>query len=182
MGGDTENRMIESDYGSTEGEDGVKEKVYIETSVISYLCARPSRDLVVAANQEVTREWWEKERPRYKLFISQLVTAEIRAGDEDAAAKRIKAVKGIEVLTANHESEDLAGKLMQEATLPSRVGDDIAQLAVAAVYRMDYLLTWNCAHIANPHWLKKIEGIVVNAGFNMPVVCDPQALLEGEHE
>lgn len=116
----------------------MKEKVYIETSVISYLCSWPSRDLIVAANQEVTREWWERDRMRYDLFVSQFVTAEIRAGDDNAAAKRVRAVEDI--------------------------------------------LTWNCAHIANPHWMKKISDIVVAHGFRMPVVCNPQALLEGEPE
>ena len=160
----------------------MKEKVYIETSVISYLCSRPSRDLVVAANQEVTREWWEKERTRYDLFVSQLVVAEIRAGDEDAAAKRVRAVAGIAVLYASEATEQLAREIMRQARLPSSVGDDVAHVATATVYGMDYLLTWNCAHIANPHWLKKLAGIVATQGYEMPVVCDPQALLEGETE
>jgi hypothetical protein len=160
----------------------MKEKVYIETSVISYLCSRPSRDLVVAANQEVTREWWEKERARYDLFVSQFVTAEIRAGDEGAAGKRVEAIDGVAVLQANEDSELLAREIIRQATLPSSVGVDVAHVATATVYGMDYLLTWNCAHIANPHWLKKISDIVAMQGYQMPVVCSPQALLEGERE
>jgi predicted nucleic acid-binding protein len=160
----------------------MKEKVYIETSVISYLCSRPSRVLVVAANQEVTREWWEKERGRYDLFVSQFVTAEIRAGDEEAAAKRVKAIEGVMVLQANEASELLAREIIRQATLPTSVGDDVAHVATATVYGMDYLLTWNCAHIANPHWLKKMSDIVATQGYQMPVVCNPQALLEGEVE
>ena len=160
----------------------LKEKVYIETSVISYLCSRPARDLIVAANQEVTREWWERDRARYDLYVSQFVTAEIGAGDEDAAAKRVRAVEGIAVLYANEDTEQLAREIMREARLPSSVGDDVAHVATATVYGMNYLLTWNCAHIANPHWLRRISSIVATQGYEMPVVCDPQALLEGEHE
>jgi len=156
----------------------MKERVYIETSVISYLCSRPSRDLIAAAMQEVTREWWE-DRTRYELFVSQFVWAEIEEGDQDAAAKRQAAVQGIPILTANKASEALARELMRQAKLPRVVSADVAHVAISAVQGMDYLLTWNCAHIANPHWLRKISSIVTACGYVMPVVCTPQALREG---
>ena len=111
-----------------------------------------------------------------------MVTAEIREGDSDAAAKRVEAVKGIEVLTVSDESERVAKVMMREAKLPERVGDDIVQLAVAIVYGMDFLLTWNFSHIANPHWLKTLARIVTAQGYEMPVVCDPQAMLEGDRK
>jgi predicted nucleic acid-binding protein len=158
----------------------VKEKVYIETSVVSYLCSRPSRDLIVAANQEVTQEWWRDERCRYELFVSEFVLAEIAAGDHTAAVKRQDAVQDIAILPANEASELLAGEIMKQAKLPVNVADDVAHLAIASVQGMDYLLTWNCAHIANPHWLSKLARIVTAQGFAMPVVCTPQALLEGK--
>ena len=157
----------------------MKEKVYIETSVVSYLCSRPSRDLIVAANQEVTEEWWRDERCRYDLFLSEFVLAEIAAGDRDAAAKRQKAVQGIAVLTANEASEHLAREILRQAKLPVSVADDVAHVAIASVQGMDYLLTWNCAHIANPHWLRKLARIVTARGYALPVVCTPQALQEG---
>lgn len=158
----------------------MKEKVYIETSVVSYLCSRPSRDLLVAANQAVTREWWERDRGRYDLYISQFVTAEIGSGDRDAAAKRRDAVQNVPVLVANEAAGRLAREIMRQAKLPRSVADDVAHVAIAAVYGMDYLLTWNCSHIANPHWLRKLTAIVSAHGYAMPVVCGPQALLEGE--
>ena len=157
----------------------MKQRVYIETSVISYLCARPSRDLIVAANQEVTREWWREERHRYELFVSQFVFSEIAAGDRDAAATRQEAVEGIAVLTANEASEGLAGEIMRQARLPDSVADDVSHVAIASVQGMDYLMTWNCAHIANPHWLRNLARIIAGHGYALPVVCTPQALLEG---
>jgi predicted nucleic acid-binding protein len=158
----------------------MKEKVYIETSVVSYLCSRPSRDLIVAANQEVTQEWWRDERRSYELFVSEFVLSEIMAGDRDAAVKRQEAVQDIAILTANEKSERLAVEIMRQAKLPVSVVDDVAHVSIASVHGMEYLLTWNCAHIANPHWLGKLSRIIVVHGYEMPVVCTPQALLEGK--
>lgn len=158
----------------------MKEKVYIETSVVSYLCSRPSRDLIVAANQEVTLEWWRDERCRYDLFVSEFVIAEVAAGDRAAAVKRQGAVQDIAILPANEASELLAREIMQQAKLPVNVADDVAHVAIASVQGMEYLLTWNCAHIANPHWLAKLARIIAAHGYAMPVVCTPQALLEGK--
>lgn len=158
----------------------MREKVYLETSVVSYLCSRPSRDLIVAANQEVTQEWWRGERSRYDCFVSEFVLAEIAAGDRDAAVKREEAIHGILVLAANEASEQLAREIMRQAKLPGNVADDVAHISIASVQGMDYLLTWNCAHIANPHWLRKLARIIAVQGYAMPVVCTPQALLEGK--
>ncbi|MFA6291790.1 MAG: type II toxin-antitoxin system VapC family toxin [Victivallales bacterium] len=158
----------------------MKEKVYIETSVVSYLCSRQSRDLIVAANQEVTQEWWRDERRRYDLFVSEFVLSEIAAGDKDAALKRQEAIQGIAILIVNEASERLAVEIMRQAKLPGSVADDVAHVSVASVQGMEYLLTWNCAHIANPHWLGKLSRIITACGYSMPAVCTPQALLEGK--
>jgi hypothetical protein len=158
----------------------MKEKVYIETSVISYLCSRPSRDLVVSANQEVTREWWEKERARYDCYVSALVLEEASSGDADAAAKRKRAVAELKELAVNTASAAVARELLVRSGFPPKVTDDLAHVAVAAVYGMDYLLTWNCAHIANPHWQPRVAAVLTELGYAAPVICTPQALLEGE--
>jgi predicted nucleic acid-binding protein len=158
----------------------MKEKVYIETSVVSYLCSRPSRDIIVAANQAVTQEWWRNERSRYDLFVSEFVLAEIAAGDRAAAAKRQDAIQGLAILAANEVSERLAREIMRQARLPGNVADDVAHIAIASTQGMDYLLTWNCAHIANPHWLGKLARIIAARGYSLPGVCTPQALLEGK--
>jgi hypothetical protein len=165
--------MLQTDGG------GVKEKVYVETSVVSYLCSRPSRDLVVAAMQQMTREWWETHRRRYDCFVSDVVIEEIGHGDKDAAARRQPATAGLAVLAVNDAVVRLADHLMKQSKLPPDREDDVLHVAIATVHGMDYLLTWNCAHIANPHWLKKFDQIIRKQGYAMPLVCTPQALLEG---
>ncbi|OGV65717.1 MAG: hypothetical protein A3K19_25840 [Lentisphaerae bacterium RIFOXYB12_FULL_65_16] len=164
----------------SESNQPAREKVYIETSVVSYLCARPSRDLIVAANQEMTHEWWETRRQRYDLFVSEFVHAEIADGDPDAARKRQETVAGIAVLAASDAALDLALEISRQAGLPASVADDVAHIAVATAHGMDYVLTWNCAHIANPHWQTRIARVIRGAGYLMPVMCTPQAMLEGE--
>jgi predicted nucleic acid-binding protein len=158
----------------------MKETVYIETSVISYLCARPSRDLVVAANQEITREWWERDRHRYECYVSALVLEEASSGDTAAASRRRSAIADVKELVVDSASAEVARELLARTGLPKRVTDDLAHIATAAVYGMDYLLTWNCAHIANPHWQPKVIAVLRELGYECPVICTPQALLEGE--
>ncbi|OPZ30675.1 MAG: hypothetical protein BWZ02_00652 [Lentisphaerae bacterium ADurb.BinA184] len=158
----------------------MRESVYIETSVVSLLTARPSRDLIVAAMQQATQEWWETRRLGYDCYVSNLVMAEIRAGDDEAASRRVSAVGDMPVLAAVSESERLARELMRRTGLPDGVTDDVAHISVATVYGMAYLLTWNCAHIANPHWVPKLAAIALDLGYAMPTICTPQALLEGD--
>ena len=157
-----------------------RETVYIETSIISYLCAQPSRDLIVAANQEITREWWEKRRADYDCYISELVMEEISAGDPEAAARRLHLADGMPLLAANDAARNLEGEIMRGLGLPRTVAADVAHIAIAAVHGMDYLLTLNCAHIANPHWLHNLRGIIDGQGLGMPEMCTPQEILEGE--
>ena len=156
------------------------ETVYVETSIISYLCSRPSRDLIVAANQEITREWWDKRRADYDCYISELVMEEISAGDQEAAAKRLHLAGNMLLLAANDAARNLEGQIMRGLDLPRTVAADAAHIAIAVVHGMDYLLTLNCAHIANPHWLHKLRGIVEGQGFGMPEICTSQEILEGE--
>jgi len=134
----------------------------------------------VAAWQQVSHEWWNRRRERYELFVSEFVLAEIGEGDSAAVQKRQELVVDLPILAANDAALWLAGEIMSRAKLPVRVADDVAHIAVSSVHGMDYLLTWNCAHIANPHWQMKLEAIIKGAGFAMPVMCTPQAFLEGE--
>ena len=156
----------------------MKEKVYIETSVISYLCARPSRDLIAAARQQTTREWWDKKRVHYDMFVSAFVLKEIDAGDRDAAERRRLSVVGVPLLAANPTVELLASTIMEQAHLPVSVSADVAHIAIASMHQMDYLLTWNCAHIANPHWQGRLSAVVCGLGYRLPVICTPDALME----
>lgn len=155
----------------------MKSRIYLETSVISYLTAWPSRDLVRAGHQETTREWWAT-RSTFELYISQLVLEEAAAGDPAAAAKRLEAVRDVPVLELTTEATGLARDLVREAALPAKAAADALHIAIAAVQGMDCLVTWNCAHIANATMRPKIEAICRANGFEPPVICTPLELVE----
>jgi len=128
----------------------MKLAVYLETSVISYLTARLSGNLVIAAHQQLTQTWWDNEREKYALHVSQLVIQEAAVGDAEAAAKRLKVLDNIPLLELTPESLALAKSFMEHKLLPEKAKEDALHIAVATVERIDYLLTWNCRHIANP--------------------------------
>ncbi len=155
----------------------MKHKVYIETSVISYLTAWRSRDLVIAGNQETTREWWDRKN-EFDVFISQFVLDEASAGDANAAHQRLNALNGIRELEVVDQVIDMAQELIIQAALPSKARLDALHIAVAALHRMNFLLTWNCTHIANPIQRPVIESVIRSFGYTPPVICTPQELLE----
>lgn len=152
--------------------------VYIETSVIGYLAMRPSTHLVTAANQQVTREFWEDHRSRFDLFISLAVLDECMGGDADAAAERQVYLEGIPVLSVTNDVLSLARSLMAGIPLPEKADIDAVHIAVAAVNGLDYLVTWNCKHIANPALRGTIEAVCRSAGYVPPVICTPPELIE----
>ncbi len=147
-------------------------KTYVETSIVSYLTARPSPDLVLAAHQQVTRDWWAG-RERFELFISQFVLDEAAAGDQEAAAKRLAALAAAAVLDLTEDVVPLAESLTGVGGLPSEARVDALHVAIAAVHGMDYLLTWNCRHIANAALRGTIEERCRAAGFEPPTICTP---------
>ncbi len=156
----------------------MKPTVYIETSVISYLTAQVSRDLVVAAHQQVTAEWWEQALPRLEPFISPVVLEEIARGDPDAAKRRMKTVGAFGILDVSPEVRDLAEHYFAVIDLPEKARADAYHLALAVWHGMDYLVTWNCTHIASG----KVKLVVerTNAGRNIgsPIICTPEELME----
>jgi predicted nucleic acid-binding protein len=155
----------------------LKAKVFLETSVISYLTARPSRDIVYAAHQQITREWWD-QRSRFDLYVSQAVLREAARGDADAATRRLAALKGIPVLAVTAEASELAELFLLRKTLPAKAAVDAVHIAVAILNGMDYLLTWNCSHIANATVRGKIAQVCQEAGLQRPVICTPEELME----
>jgi predicted nucleic acid-binding protein len=155
----------------------MKPRVYVETSVISYLIARPSRDLVTAAHQQVTREWGE-QRSRFDIFASQAVLTEAGRGDATAAALRLEALEEVAVLPVSAEAAELAERLIQASAIPAEAAIDALHVAVAVVNGMDYLVTWNCAHIANAALRVKIEKACREAGLQASVICTPEELLQ----
>ena len=156
----------------------MKPKIYLETSVISYLTSHPSRDLIVAANQQLTREWWQARRQDFDPFISQLVIQEASSGDEDAAQRRLQAVVDIPLLELSEEAVTFAEKLVEEGPMPCKAVEDALHIAVATLNGMDYLLTWNFKHIANATMRYKIERMCRLAGYEPPIICTPQELSE----
>jgi hypothetical protein len=152
------------------------ETVYIETTIVSYLVARPSRDLIVAAHQQLTREWWGRRRPLLTCFISDVVLDEARQGEAEQAALRLKALEGLPRLAATLEAEQLAVAFLK-TVLPSKAARDAAHLAIATMGKVKYLLTWNCNHLANAQLLDQLEPIAGAAGFKLPRVCTPEELM-----
>lgn len=155
----------------------MRPKVYLETTIPSYLTAWPSRDLVKAAHQQITREWWQN-RTRFDLYISQLVLREASGGDAEAARLRLEALRGIPVLALSPAASALAQQLVQQGLLPENTVADALHIAIAVVNGMDYLLTWNCAHIANAALRHRIEAICRASGYEPPVLCTPEELME----
>lgn len=155
----------------------MKLKVYIETTIPSYLAARPSRDLIKAAQQQITREWWQT-RDRFDLLVSQLVIEESSGGDPDAAKERLEALAGVPVLRISEQATALASRLIEGVPLPDKAAADALHIAIAVVGGVDYLLTWNCKHIANAAMRHGIEAVCRTDGYEPPVICTPVELME----
>ena len=153
-----------------------KAAIYIETSVVSYLAARPSRDIIVAAHQQLTVDWWENQRQQYDLFVSQIVLDEARAGDQQAAERRLAALENLRLLEINEAVIQLAENLVQLHAVPMKAVQDALHIAVACINGTDYLLTWNCKHIANAKMRSKIEQVCREAGYIAPIICTPEEL------
>lgn len=156
----------------------MKPKVYIETTIPSCLAARPTRDLVIAAHQEITRQWWLERRDRFDLFVSRLVLDEAGGGDRQAARERLRLLRGIAELEVSDEATALAEFLITRSVVPPKAATDAAHVAVAAVYAMGFLMTWNCAHLANAMITSQISQVCDAAGYRCPVICTPEGLLE----
>ncbi len=150
-------------------------RVYLETTVLSYLTALPSRDVVRVAHQQITAEWWEG-REAFELFVSDVVLSEVRRGHPHAATRRVDATAGLSVLTATPAAERLGTSLLSAAALPSKAAIDALHVAIAAVNGMHFLLTWNCAHIANAAMRPRIEAVCRGDGFEPPIICTPEEL------
>lgn len=155
----------------------MKPKVYLETTIVSYLAARLSRDLIVAAHQQLTADWWTTQRPNFEIFTSEFVFREASVGDESVAQKRLALLEDVPVLEITESALKLAGELIRRRVVPQRYAEDASHIAIATVHGMDYLLTWNCKHIANAQLEKGIGAICRAAGYDPPVICTPEELM-----
>lgn len=154
-----------------------KRRVYIETSIVSYLTARPSSDLVAAAWQKVTVDWWDSQRHRFDLFASDIVFEEAAKGGSDAAERRLEALSGIPLLAITEEVVSFSEMLIQKGAIPRKAIGDSLHIAVAAVHGLDYLLTWNYRHIDNAEAKPIIRRICLENNYGYPEICTPQELM-----
>jgi hypothetical protein len=154
----------------------MKKRIYIETTVVSYLTARPGRDLIRAARSEITRQWWSVERQRFLLYISPFVIDEAAKGDAEAARLRLQALEGLPLLEPDDEVIKLAEDLIRQRVLPRRAATDAIHIALATVHKMDILLTWNCRHLANAETLGDVGKLIWSQGYIPPVICTPEEL------
>jgi hypothetical protein len=155
-----------------------KPRAYVETTIVSYLTAWLSRDLVMAAHQLITREWWVTCRERFDLVVSELVVREAGAGDVEAARKRLEVLATIPLLQATQETRTLAKELIRTGALPTIAADDAFHVAVAVTNGVNYLVTWNCRHIANGTMLPLIEKCCRDAGYEPVRIYTPEQLME----
>ena len=152
--------------------------VYLETTIPSYLAARPNRDLIVAAHQQITHDWWRRAKDRFDLYISEAVLLEIRQGHPDAIQRRMKIVEGLPVLQVNDDVQSLVETYDQRLGFPARARADLPHIAFAVAYEIDYLLTWNCAHIANGEIIRRLQSLNFELSRVTPVIITPEELLD----
>ena len=154
------------------------ERVYIETTVVSYLTARPRNDVIVAGHQQVTHDWWDNCRRNYELCVSQLVLQEAGDGDPQAAQERLEVLATMTTLEITEAALELAEELVQAGALPAKAENDALHVAVAAIHHIPYLLTWNCRHLANATMRGQIEAVCGAKGFKAPIICTPEEMME----
>lgn len=157
-----------------------KPTIYLETTIPSFLTARPSSNLVVAGKQEVTRQWWERRKEKYQLFLSQYVLDEASSGNTDASKKRMEVLEGIDLLSVDEEVIRLAKVILSTGIIPMKASTDAGHIAVATRHGIDFIITWNCTHIANAEILSRINYIVSKEGYFLPIICTPDELFGGE--
>lgn len=157
-------------------------RVYVETTVVSYLTAWPSNDPVRDGHQSITREWWDDRPGDFELVTSQVVLREAGAGDASAAAERLSALAALPLLDVTEAVEDFALQLAEELQLPERAGADAIHIAIAAVHGVEYLLTWNCRHIANAVLRPRIEDTCRRHGYEPPIICTPEELNQEDQD
>jgi len=160
-----------------EDSDAALSSVYLETTIIGYLTSRPSRDIIVAARQELTRQWWENERQRYHILVSAHVVEEAQGGDPSAAEERLRVLHRIESLQPTSGLEALADRIQSALDIPTKAKLDAFHLAYAIQFELDYLLTWNCRHLANAPRLRLLSDFLQAEALWLPIVCTPEEMV-----
>ena len=152
-------------------------RIYVESTIPSYVVARPARDLLQAARQQLTRDWWDSKRQEHELFTSQVVLDEVAAGEPAMAQSRLALLAGLAILDLTPAAEALADRVLHSGLLPVTADGDAAHIALATVHEMDMLLTWNCRHIANAATVGRLRRLVQAQGCTLPEIYTPEELL-----
>ena len=153
--------------------------LYIETSIVSYATAWPSKNVQVAAFQEQARDWWKLESHKFGLVTSQLTLDEASAGDPVAVSERLRLLAGIPLMPISAEAKTLAAKILAGHMMPQKAAADALHVALAAHAGVDYLLTLNCTHIANAHELPRVYRLLASEGLDGLLICTPSEFLGG---
>jgi hypothetical protein len=156
----------------------MKPKVYIETTVVSYYTAWPSRDVVIAGHQQVTRDWWRHRLPLFDGAISELVLEEAGKGDPQAAKTRLDALAGFPILMPGSEAVQIAKAMTEQRLVPAEYINDAIHISIAATNGIDYLVTWNCKHLANALMRGRLVSLIEAFAYESPVICTPEELME----
>lgn len=151
-------------------------RIYIESTIPRYVVARPARDLLQAARQQITKDWWDSERQDHDLFISQIVLDEIASGEAAMARNRLDVVAQIRLLDLTDDAISFTKQILSSGLLPANADRDAAHIALATVHEMDILLSWNCRHIANAAIQARLRRLAEKAGLALPVLCTPDEL------
>jgi hypothetical protein len=158
------------------------QKVYLETTITSYLAAKVSRDLIIAAHQQITQDWWLTARKRFELYVSEAVLAEVRAGDPEAVERRLRFIEDLPVLALNEDVRTLTRYYGKMLGLSGRARADIPHIAYAVSYRMDYLVTWNCSHLANGEMIRRLLRANDELNRPTPLIITPEEILESPED
>jgi len=156
----------------------MKKRIYIETSVVSYFTARPSRDIMIAGHQEATRDLWPEFVAKYETYISALVYDEVGKGDPTQAKMRLASIEPFPMLGIDDEAKSLAEKIIANRGIPEKYPEDALHIAVATVNGIEVVITWNFAHLNNPFTRRAVRRIVEDEGYTCPEICSPEELLE----
>jgi hypothetical protein len=156
----------------------MKETIYLETTIISYFTSRPSNDIMVLAKQRITEQWWNNNLNKFDAYISEAVFEEISEGDRDAALKRLNVVNTIPSLEITDDVKNVYKIYLKRLQIPDKALRDAIHIAIASVHSIDYLVTWNCKHIANGEIIKKLISINIGLGLSIPVIVTPEELME----
>jgi hypothetical protein len=156
----------------------MKPRVYVETSVISYLTARPSSNILLLARQQFTREFWDLRGLKFEALFSDLVLDEASAGDAVAAAARLAACEGLVALVINPGAQAFAQELIRTGAVPATEPEDALHIALATIHQMDYIASWNFAHLVGPAAKFKLQSKISALGHVPPIIATPEEIFE----